>query len=273
MPSPFPGMDPYLESPDWFPCLHDSLIFGILESLQARLPSSYYAQSTQRVWLEVSHRSVEPDVDVIHFGHRPPHWPGNEGGVAIAEEVEIAEPVTVAVESIEHEPFTEPFIEIRRRQGSEVRLVASIEVVSPANKTLGNPGREIYLVKQREILAGQTHLIEIDLLRGGTHATAVPRELPIEKAGPFDYHACVHRFDRPNDFLVYPIQLERRLPGIAIPLLPGDPDLPLSLQSVFDRAYNAGPYRRAINYSDDRIIPAVRPEQLEWVKARLQPPT
>ena len=27
MPSPFPGMDPYLESPDWFPDLHDGLIF------------------------------------------------------------------------------------------------------------------------------------------------------------------------------------------------------------------------------------------------------
>ena len=26
MPSPFPGMDPYLESPDWFPNLHDALI-------------------------------------------------------------------------------------------------------------------------------------------------------------------------------------------------------------------------------------------------------
>ncbi len=52
MPSPFPGMDPYVEIPDWFPCLHDCLIFGILESLQLRLPESYYAQSTQRVWLE-----------------------------------------------------------------------------------------------------------------------------------------------------------------------------------------------------------------------------
>jgi hypothetical protein len=26
MPSPFPGMDPYLENPDWFPGLHDNLI-------------------------------------------------------------------------------------------------------------------------------------------------------------------------------------------------------------------------------------------------------
>ena len=28
MPSPFPGMDPYLESPDWFPDLHGSLIIS-----------------------------------------------------------------------------------------------------------------------------------------------------------------------------------------------------------------------------------------------------
>jgi len=26
MPSPCPGMDPYLESPDWFPDLHDGMI-------------------------------------------------------------------------------------------------------------------------------------------------------------------------------------------------------------------------------------------------------
>jgi hypothetical protein len=33
MPSPFPGMDPYLESPDWFPNLHDGLIFTIQAAL------------------------------------------------------------------------------------------------------------------------------------------------------------------------------------------------------------------------------------------------
>jgi hypothetical protein len=265
-------MDPYLESPDWFPCLHDSLIIGIMESLQARLPESYYAQSTQRVWLEVTHRSIEPDVDVIHSSRRGARWREDEGGVAVAEEVELAEPVVVAVEAIEHDPFEEPLIEIRRKQGEEVRLVASIEVVSPANKTPGNPGREKYQAKQREILAGQAHLIEIDLLRGGTHVTAVPHEVAVARAGAFDYHVCVHRFDRPNEFFVYPIRLEQRLPGIAIPLLPGDPDIPLALQTVFDRAYNAGPYRRAVNYGTDRIVPPLRPEQLEWVKARLQPP-
>src|SRR5438270_61078 len=118
----------------------------------------------------------------------------------------------------------------------------------PANKTPGNPGRDSYRDKQREILAGPTHLIEIDLLRGGAHATAVPRDLAVARAGEFDYHVCVHRFDRPNLCFLYPIRLEQRLPNIAIPLLPGDPDVPLSLQAVFDRAYDEGPYSRVIDY-------------------------
>jgi hypothetical protein len=270
MPSPFPGMDPYLENPDWFPCLHDSVIVGIMGSLQVRLPEFYYAQSRQRVWLEASHRRVEPDVDVLHSGRQPSGWGRGNGGVAVADEVEVAEPVVISVRTIEHDPFEEPFIEIRRRRGSADRLVASIEVVSPANKTTGNQGREKYLAKQQEILGAQVHLIEIDLLRGGDHATAVPRELALEKAGPFDYHVCVYRFDRPTNFFVYPIQLEQRLPGIAIPLLPGDADIPLALQSVFDRAYDEGPYRRTIDYGHDPIIPTLRPEQLEWIKGRLQ---
>jgi len=272
MPSPFPGMDPYLENPDWFPCLHDSLIIGIMGSLQSRLPGLYYAQSRQRVWLEVSHRRVEPDVDVLHSGREPSLFERANGGVAVAERVDLAEPVAVSVETIEHDPFEEPFVEIRRRHGSDDRLVASIEVISPANKTPGNPGREKYLAKQAELLAAAAHLIEIDLLRGGTHVAAVPRDLAAEKAGPFDYHVCVRRFDRPNVFLVYPIGLEQRLPAIAIPLLPGDPDVPLALQPLFDRAYDEGPYRRTIHYGEDPIVPPLRPERLEWVKAAIKAP-
>jgi Protein of unknown function (DUF4058) len=272
MPSPFPGMDPYLENQDWFPCLHDCLIVGLLETLQSRLPEPYYAQTTQRVWLEVSRRSVEPDVDVIHPGWSHSRREENVGGVAVAVEVDQDEPIAVAVETIEDDPFVEPVIEIRRRQGADVRLVASIEVLSPANKTPDNPSRVKYLDKQREVLAGPTHLIEIDLLRGGDHTTAVPLELAVAKTGVFDYHVCVHRFDQPDLYFVYPIKLEQRLPGIRIPLLPGDPDVRLPLQPIFDKAYDAGPYRRSILYGEDPIIPTLAPDRLEWVKARLKPP-
>jgi hypothetical protein len=245
-------MDPYLESPDWFPCLHHCLIVLIIGSLNSRLPESSYAKSNHRVWPEYTLRPIGPGV--------------------VPEAVELTQPVVIPVEMIEHDPFEEPFVEIHRRDGSDDRLVATIEVVSPANKTPGNPGRETYLAKQREILAGQPHLIEIDLLRGGTHVTAVPRDLALERAGPFDYHVCVRRFDRPNAFFVYPIRLEQRLPGIAIPLLRGDPDVPLPLQSVLDRAYDEGPYGRVVRYGEAPLLPPLRPEQLEWVQIRLQPP-
>ena len=49
-----------------------------------------------------------------------------------------------------------------------------------------------------------------------------------------------------------------------IPLLPGDPDVPLNLQSVFQRAYDAGPYRRAVAYGVDPIDPPLTPNQQAW---------
>jgi Protein of unknown function (DUF4058) len=268
MPSPFPGMDPYLESPDWFPCLHDGLIFCIQELLQQRLPEAYFAQTTQMVWVDASGRYIEPDAEVLLSRRKSISRERETGGVALAE-FELANPIEVLIEPVEDDLFEESFIEIRRRQKSENQLVTVIEILSLSNKTRGNAGRRKYLDKQEEILKSQVHLVEIDLLRGGEHTTAVPRVLADNKAGPFDYHICVRRGDRANVFFVYPILLEERLPAIAIPLLPGDPAVPLSLQSVFDKAYDAGPYRKGVDYNEDAIIPPLPAKKSKWVKARL----
>ena len=268
MPSPFPGMDPYLENPDWFPGLHDSLIVFMKGTLQRSLPASYYAESGQRVWLEYTRRHIEPDVEVVRSA-RAPRKRRRGGGLALAEPRE-GGPLVVTVETVEHGPFKESFLEIRRRRGKEVQIVTSIEVLSPSNKKTGNPGRAKFLVKQRETLGSETHLVEIDLLRGGMHSLAVPRDLVKAQAGPFDYLVSIHRFDRPKDFLVYPIALPDRLPEIAVPLLPGDPDVPLDLQTVFDRSYDFGPYQREIEYSKDPVVPRLRPEQAEWAAAVLK---
>jgi hypothetical protein len=269
MPSPFPGMDPYLESLDWFPNLHHDLIFCIKQTLQIRLPESYYAQSNQRVWLEYSRRYAEPDFEIVRSGKRPRKRSRERAAVA---EKQPAEPSLVSVVMNEHGPFKESFVEIRRRKGKEVRLLTSLKVLSPSNKTAGNPGRAQYINKQREVLGSEVHLVEIDLLRGGTHTSAVSREVAEAKGGSFDYHVSVHRFDRPNDDFVYPIQLEQRLPAINVPLLPGDPDVTLDLQAVFDQAYDAGPYNREVDYDEDAVVPPLRPDQLRWAAARRKAP-
>jgi hypothetical protein len=264
MASPFPGMDPYLESPDWFPDLHGSLIILMKGTLQRSLPESYYAQSSQRVWLEHTQRHLEPDVEVVQSARRP-RKQTRGGSLALAEPGQVGGPLVVTVETIEHGPFKQSFLEIRRRIRKEIQIVTSIEVLSPSNKKTSSPGREKFLEKQRETLASETHLVEIDLLRGGAHALAVSKDLVTAQAGTFDYMVSIHRFNRPKEFLIYPIALRQRLPQIAIPLSPGDPEVTLDLQDVFNRSYDIGPYHREIEYGKDRIVPRLKPEQAEWV--------
>ena len=102
MPSPFPGMDPYLERSRWFRGLHNNLITFIQEALQPLLPSPYFALTGELIWMEGSERYVDPDVDVLRrvpSGPRQAVESGEEGGVAtlVAEAEE--EPVIVAVPS------------------------------------------------------------------------------------------------------------------------------------------------------------------------------
>ena len=267
LPSPFPGMDPYLEKPPSTSCaLHDTLVACVQEALQPRLPEPYYAKLGELVWMETSRRHVEPDVNVMW---REGRGSGRaESGVATMEPTA---PVVVTVKEPFEEPFTEFYLEVYRRQGSEKRPVTSIELLSLANKAKGSRGRQLYLSKQREILDRDVHLIEIDLLA----ATESPLRRfrggdAVAQAGSFDYHVSVTRFDRRGTFFVYPIHLGQSLPSIAIPLIPGDPDVTLDLQAAFDHAYVAGPFGREVRYDSDPIIPPLRPDQAEWVAATLE---
>jgi hypothetical protein len=262
-------MDPYLESPDWFPDLHSSLITYMKEMLQRSLPESYYAQSDQRVWLEHTTRYIEPDVEIVHSAREQKKR--DDGGLALLTEPREGGPLVVTVQTIEHGPFKQYFLDIRRRRGKEIQIVTSIEVLSPSNKKTGHPSREKFVEKQRKSLDTETNLVEIDLLRGGTHALAVPRDLVKAQAGAYDYLVSIHRFHRPQEFLVYPIGIAQRLPTIDIPLLPADSPVALDIQTAFDRAYDAGPFQREIEYGKDPIVPRLKPEQARWAMALLEP--
>lgn len=262
MPSPFPGMDPFLEDRAIFPDFHDRFIAYLSEAIQPALPVPYYAALGRRAWVEVSVRFIGPDVNVVSDPPRD-QTPGSA-----AATIHATAPILVKVP---HDEQSETLVEIYIGRGSERRLVTAIELLSPANKTPGEKGRDLYLRKQAELLDTKTHLIEIDLLRGGQHTTAVPENRLRRVVPDFAYHVCLHCFDSFEDFLIWPIQLPDSLPSIQVPLLPGDGEVAVDLQQVMQRTYEAGPYHREIDYRQSVPDPSLSKTDAQWVREKLTP--
>src|SRR5436309_1645946 len=77
MPSPFPGMDPYLESRNLWKGVHDSLVYRMLEDLQPQLQPRYLAVLPAKIppsdYRICIHRIARPSsFEVIRFGIRNP---------------------------------------------------------------------------------------------------------------------------------------------------------------------------------------------------------
>ncbi len=262
-------MDPYLEDLGLWPDVHDRLITYLSEALKAFLPPPYYAGIASRVRVETSHRHVEPDVNVPRPAPQAKGGvhPGGGGGIAVAVAQEtVTEPVEI---EITREEVRQTFLEIHAQRGGD-DLVTTIEVLSPSNKTPGGQGRALYLQKQDEVLQSRVHLIEIDLLRIGLPTTLAPVERTVRTVGHYDYHVCVHRWDRPLSCFVYPIQMTGPLPVVAVPLLPDAAPVAVSLKAALDRAYDGGRYRQRARYRDAVPPPPLHPNQTIWVEQTLR---
>ena len=248
MPSPFPGMDPFLESQMWSD-FHADFIPALCARLVARLAPDYVVNVEKSVYLlhdnDDIDRLVIPDVAVIESGE----WTGgSDGSVALAIDVQ---PVV--------RTFTQPrtvrnaYLAIRSLRGRQV--VTVIDVLSPWNKT--GEGRGEYLEKRDALLGSPVNLVELDLLRGG-------RRLPTVEPHPAgDHFAFVSRGNRRPQSEVYPWSLRRTLPTIPIPLAPGDADVPLELQAAFDETYDRAGYRYSVDYTT-AIDPPLSESNLAW---------
>lgn len=259
MPSPFPGMDPWLESTRYFGDLHDSLIYGLQQAIQPQLPEYYVARKTVRVILEAPERRAGPDVFIARSGAEAK---GEFPGVATIGETG---PLVVTADVPEVEEVEESFLDIYRIDESPHRLVTSIEVLSPTNKGMIGSGRQEYLRKQWAVIKSKVNLVEIDLLRGGQHTTAVPEE-KISEFDHFDYHVCLWFVGQPERFFVYPFELRDPLPEIAIPLEPADPTLTIALQPIMETGYEVGAFNRQIDYQTDIPEPPLTEEQQRWAR-------
>ena len=63
--SPFPGMDPWLEHPAWWPNVHQSLITYSRDALQHVVGDRYFVSIGERVYVETSDHSYYPDVSIV----------------------------------------------------------------------------------------------------------------------------------------------------------------------------------------------------------------
>src|SRR5690348_4550962 len=138
MPSPFPGMDPYLEHPYRWPSIHTQLISGLPAVIEPVLPERYTISVEERVYLTVPGDAIrlrQPDAIVLDTGTGGP-----SGGAPVA-----TLPNAVEVLLPEDETVREHYLEIRD-PSAENDLITVIEALSPTNKSAG-PGREEYLNK------------------------------------------------------------------------------------------------------------------------------
>jgi hypothetical protein len=262
MPSPFPGMDPYLEHPARWAGMRQRLISQSCNRLNELLPDNYVADMGERVYLVQPRRSIYPDLLLIERPSQAPAPGPSGGGTAV---LAVSDPPLVI--TVRPEEIREVFVEIRP-VADESQVIAVIAVLSPANKTGRSEGRQLYLQKQEELLASQTHLIEIDLLQGGEHTVAAPLDWLLGET-TWDYLVSLHRGGQSGRFEVWPFSLRQRLPRIHVPLAGDDPDVVLDLQTVFDRAYDEGPYARRIDYRRDPPVPLPRADA-EWAAALLK---
>jgi hypothetical protein len=253
MPSPFPGMDPYLEAPGIWPDVHERLAHEISTHLNQELPAPYYAKLEVRLETgiidegEGRHRIV-PDVAVV----RTPRA-GQPGGLQ-TRDVPRREPSPHHELFVFHEPIRHQFVEIRDGTRNH-KLITLIEIVSPSNKRPGED-RQAYQRKQAEVLASDASLVELDLLRGGERLPPAPKakEYVAEMRPPPDYLVTVSpAWLRGGEGLghhLYPVGLRDPLPCIPVPLREGDKEVLLDLQYLFNRVYDGGPYRRgAVDYA------------------------
>ena len=244
MPSPFPGMDPYLEEPGLWPDVHHELMSVAREMLNRSLRPKYHVRIEERVYIsdenDPGRKVIVPDLRIAarSEAHQLPFSSHSE---ALA----IAEPI-VCTTLIDDE-IHEARLEVIDRQQQQV--VTVIEILSPSNKVAGSRGRASYETKRREVMTSPSHLVEIDLLRTG-EAIHVRELLP-----PADYVVHVSRKGSRPKGLVWPILLTQQLPVIAIPLNAEDPDATLDLQLVLNTAYDRAAYDLEIDYRIDPIPP------------------
>ena len=258
MPSPFPGMDPYLERPGLWPDVHHELISQIRRALHPQLRPKYVASVELRVYIsnddDNGRKVMVPDVRVDKSNY-PKNGPSRSASTSA---LVVDEPTFI---TLLNEEIEEAYLAIRETKSDA--LVAIIEVLSPTNKIAGSAGRNSFMAKRSEILNSEVHWLEIDLLRAGK-PTALNAELRQSDYRIIVSHARNHLRAR-----YWPLSIRQQLPIIGVPLRAKDPDVPLDLGSVLHSAYDETGWDLKIDYTQPPD-PPLNADDAKWANKLLR---
>ncbi|MCU0495128.1 MAG: DUF4058 family protein [Chloroflexaceae bacterium] len=255
METPFPGMDPYLEAPAFWPDVHNRLAYAICDQIQPTLSPRYAAiivpYSTFETIDIAPAQKVVPDIGLIERDLPGP------GGTAVATlEAPLTSTITLEM------PTRYARIEIRT-VGNET-LVTAIELLSPVNKRPGAEGAEAYERKRREVFRSDAHLLEIDLLRAGKRP-AFQTELPDSP-----YFVYLSRAERRPTVDIWPMTMQAPMDVVPVPLRYPDPDVRLDLNAALHQAYTSARYDLRLDYRNPPPPPELSPDDAAWLDAHLR---
>lgn len=249
MPSPLPGMNPYLEQPGLWSEFHSRMIVALADSLDDLLSRDYRVAVEKRVYLTAGDDSILvgiPDVSVT----------SSEPPTRTVTATVLAEPITVEIPLAEE--VQERYLEIR--EGATGKVITTIELLSPKNKRAGE-GRNAYLNKRQQILSSATHLIEIDLLRAG-----VP--LPAIGLVKTDYRILISRSRERPQAQLYAFSLQDPIPAFIVPLRPGVDEPVMDMQPLLHKIYDRARFELAVDYGDP-LKPEISAEDERWLRSQL----
>lgn len=256
MPSPFPGMNPYLEHPEIWPEVHHWLTTVIAESLVPRLRPKYRVAIEKRVYQTNAEDSLLVGIPDVMVQRQINATRPAKTNVAIASPP--AQPITVTVPV--PETVRESYLEIRDLPTGEV--VTVIEILALKNK-LSGVGRRTYERKRRRVLGSLTHLVEIDLLREGKPMPAFSNGIQS------DYRILVSREERRPQADLYAFSLTDIIPSFPLPLRSEDVEPIVDLQALLGSVYDRAGYDLVIDYNREPV-PPLKEVDAVWADAWLR---
>ncbi len=256
MPSPFLGMNPYLENPALWSEVHSLLIAAIANSLNPILRPQYRVAIEQRVYQTSATDSILVGIPDVAVQVSQKTTNSETGNIAVAAPTVTSTNVTIPMP----ETIRESYLEVRDVATREV--VTVIEVLSPKNKCPGE-GRKAYDKKRLRVLGSSTHLVEIDLLHDGKPMLILQNDIPS------NYRILVSRSEYRPQADLYAFNLQNQIPAFSLPLREDDSEPILDLQTLLNELYERASYDLIIDYRQEPV-PALSEENATWVDALLR---